>query len=216
MSKAVLPCGGDLTGAFFKQVRKSSKQDQQVQLVNPPSKKSPLAQLHALMQEMDLVWKRHQQDLKKCKESAGDEMEASAENTRANPAVINWNQVMAYFKGKALGIMGQVTYISNSHKEALLAASKLFETQMACFVKAYRDQQLALLKKQAKPKPARKIRPVNNQAAKGEDRKESDGTAGDVDVDENDDHQELIQEQQVETNMENVNKVIFELSTLIQ
>ena len=75
-------------------------------MVNPPSKKSPLAQLHRLMKEMDLVWQRHQQDLKKCKESAGEEMEAST-------AVINWNQVMAYFKGKALGIMGQVAYISS-------------------------------------------------------------------------------------------------------
>ena len=91
MSKAVLPCGGDLTGAFFKQVRKSSKQDQQVQLVNPPSKKSPLAQLHRLMQEMDLVWQRHQQELKKCKESASEEMEASADNAGTKAAVINWN-----------------------------------------------------------------------------------------------------------------------------
>ena len=46
---------------------------------------------------------------------------------------------MAYFKGKAMGILGQIDFASKSHHSVITAASKLFEAQLACFVKAYRD-----------------------------------------------------------------------------
>ena len=80
---------------------------------------------------------------------------------------------------------------------------------MACFVKAYRDQQLNLLKKQAKPKPARKIKPITSKVAE----EGQNPTAANEEADE--DHHELIQEQQADLNMESTNKVIFELSSLI-
>lgn len=53
---------------------------------------------------------------------------------------INWSQVMAYFKGKLVELMGKFKPVSEAHHNAIMAASKLFEAQMACFVKAYRDQ----------------------------------------------------------------------------
>ena len=80
---------------------------------------------------------------------------------------------------------------------------------MACFVKAYRDQQLSLLKKQAKPKPARKIKPITSKVA------EEEGENPTAAIEEEEDHHELIQEQQADLNMESTNKVIFELSSLI-
>ena len=46
---------------------------------------------------------------------------------------------MAYFKGKLVGILGDIEFENQTHSRAIEAASKLFEAQGACFVKAYRD-----------------------------------------------------------------------------
>lgn len=75
------------------------------------------------MKEMKLVEKRHGLNTK---QSSSEE--------------INWNQVMAYFKGKAQGALAGVNFESQSHHKSIVAAGKLFETQMAGFIKAYRDQ----------------------------------------------------------------------------
>ena len=85
------------------------------------------------MSEMKLVWKKHKINMQKQREQNNDGEEVQKKDD------INWNQVMAYFKGKLVGIMGQHRAISDPHMKALQAAAKLFETQMACFVKAYRD-----------------------------------------------------------------------------
>ena len=112
--------------------------------------------------------------------------------------------------------MGQIEYVSQSHKEALKAVGNILKTQMADFLKAHVDQKRKLLQKQPKPKPARKM---INTAAKSTNKVMDDHDermAKNADeAQEDGDNRELIQEEQHEVNMENINKEIFELSALI-
>lgn len=189
--------GGDATSVFFRTVRNKMNLTEPVQLAQP--KKTIYAGIDKLMREMQLVEERHSI------EKSQQDIEVEA---------INWNQIIAYFKGKAQGIVGDAKAENQSQHKVIVEATKLVEAKMAFFIKAYRDQQLSKLG-QRKPKPKKPTRKVklpeeeSKEAGMVPDDPEKDATGDD------DDGAQLILEEEQDLNIENTNKVIFELSNLI-
>ena len=65
--------------------------------------------------------------------------------------------MIAFFKGKGVGLLAGIQIENKTHQQTILACAKLFEAKMASFVKAYRDQQIKKLRQRTPDKPAKKI-----------------------------------------------------------